>query len=106
MKIGKMNKLVTVYKAVETPDGGGGNDTAPQMVGRSWCDIKPASDYAVQSAAALKQVITHKITIRYRKDLNRDCWFDHKGRVFDILSIKNIEERNRFLEIKVKERAA
>lgn len=106
MNVGKLRHRVDIYKAVDTPDGGGGKTLTPKLLGRSWCKIEPANDYAIQTAARQKREITHKITMRFRKGLTAETWLQYQGRVFDIVSFKDIEERRVYLLITAKERAA
>ena len=48
---------------------------------------------------------THLITMRYLKPLDTSMRINFNGRFFDILSIINIEEKNRALQILAKEQS-
>ena len=105
MNAGRLRHHIQIYKPVETPDGGGGKSLSLKLVGASWAEIKPASAYAIQTAAASKQEISHKIRMRFRKDLTTDHSIKFDGRTFDIKAIINEEERNRFLTVTAQERS-
>lgn len=48
--------------------------------------------------------ITHTFYIRYRSDVTSDIWIDWLDRKFKIVSIENMDERNRFLKLYCSER--
>ena len=52
----------------------------------------------------LEAELTHKIRVRYKKDIVPKMRIKFKARYFDILSIVNVDERNIYLEIMASEK--
>jgi SPP1 family predicted phage head-tail adaptor len=61
--------------------------------------IEPLSAREVFAAEAASAEVTHRITIRYLAGLKTDMRIKHGTRYFDVVGIRNIEERNAWLEL-------
>lgn len=70
---------------------------------KAWASIEPLSSDEKFRMNQLESEITHRITIRYRKDITRSNRLRYKGREFQIESAVNWQERDRFLVLIVKE---
>jgi SPP1 family predicted phage head-tail adaptor len=91
-----------------TSDGMGGSVDEWSSAGNFWCKVTPLSANQRLYAKRLEENITHKIVTRYRSDLTvgieqRILW---RGRLFQIQSVIDIEERRQFLEIMAVEGSA
>jgi len=105
---GKMRHRLTLQNPNTTRDAGGGFvggwlDIASDPV--IWCDIRPSNGRVETQNLQTEGVVIHKIVTRYRDDINakmrlRDAV---SGRAFLIDTIIDPTERQRFLEILVKE---
>ncbi len=73
-------------------------------VARPWAAVEPLSGREYWAAAAVQAERTIKVILRYRPGVTPAHRLVFKGRVFDIESVVNIEESNRWLELKCKER--
>ena len=65
----------------------------------NWINVHGSEVWAVESVQAQKAAT---VTIRYRKDIDEQCRIIYNGIVYDIVSIDNIREQNRVLEMKVR----
>lgn len=70
---------------------------------KAWASIEPLSADERFRMNKLESEITHRITIRYRSDITRSNRLRYKDREFQIDSVVNWQERDRFLVIIVKE---
>lgn len=72
-------------------------------VARSWASINPISGKEIFAAETVSSEITHKIKIRYRSGITPDMRIVFNGRIFEIKSIINFQERNIDLQLMCKE---
>ncbi len=71
-----------------------------------WASIEPASGREIVEAGMTRADVSHKITIRYFDGLTPMMRFFKAGtpkRVFNIVRILNVTERNRKMEVECKE---
>ncbi|SHK48897.1 phage head closure protein [Paramaledivibacter caminithermalis] len=99
MKIGELRDRVTIQENILTPDGYGGFSEVWQDKYTVWANIKPLRGREYFEMKKVQSEITHKITIRFRNDINTSNRIKYKGQIFYIKSIIDIDNRHRFLEI-------
>lgn len=99
MRIGQLKDRVTIQNYVRTPDGYGGYTETWQDIATVWANIKPLRGREFFQAQQIQSEVTHKITIRYRNDIDETCRVKYNGQIFDIKSIIDIDNRHRFLEL-------
>lgn len=99
IQIGSFKHGIIVQTLTETADGFGGFT-------RSWADtitvaamIKPLNGFERAQGRQLEAAASHKITIRYRTGLSTKQRISYGGRYFDIASIINLDEANKYIEI-------
>ena len=100
---------IAIEAESRTDDGGGGSSNpwaAPVLVARVWAAIEPLRGTERLRAQQLDDTVTHKILLRYRADIRAEHRVTFRGRVFNIRSIVNLEERNRWLELLCEEGVA
>mgnify|MGYP002621184364 CR=1 FL=1 len=113
MPVGSMRHRIQLQKQTRTTDGGGGASLAWSKVADVYADIQPqqARESVFGRDNQMREVITHKILIRYRSDItarNRiSQTFKRDGvsttRTFNIKGVVNIDNRNKFLELTCEE---
>lgn len=104
MQLGKLNKKFQVLKLSQVPDGGGGYEDKLVPIKTVWGNLQPIMGREFWQAQQTQAQLSHKITIRYTKDIDRSHILSYNDRLFDIQYITNINEENRFLEVRVLER--
>lgn len=65
--------------------------------------IYPISGREFYAAETVNSEVTHKINIRYSKDLNPNMRIKFSGRFFSIISIISFQEKNIILQLLCKE---
>ena len=99
--IGKLRHVIALQEVTNTVDAGGGQGRTWATTAIVWAEVKPASGREQLHAMQLQDSVTHRITIRYCSDVKPTSkWrilFD--GRHFNIRSVLNVDERNKFLVI-------
>lgn len=101
---GNLNKKVKIMKLSQVQDGAGGYEDKLVEIKSVWANIQPVYGREFWQAQQVQAQISHKITIRYTKDIDRACIISLGKRLFDIQYITNVNEENRFLELRALER--
>lgn len=102
---GRLQHRVRVERLTLADDGGGGSTETWSLIARPWAYIKPLSGTEALHGMQLRDKITHKIYMRYRDLTPRDRLI-HRGRMFNIRSVIDLEERKMWLEISAEEGVA
>ena len=105
-RIGALRHRVTFQFLTRTSDGQGGYSSTwanlPSLP-TVWAEVKPANTNERFFAQALQYQRTHQVVIRYRADLTQEMRMLYDSRIFQIKSIKRVEERRWFLIIDLEE---
>lgn len=97
--IGKLRHRIVLKKPVILKDPIGQDLEVWQDIASVWAIIEPLSGKEYFNAQQINSEVTSKITIRYLKDLDSHAVIHWNNRVFKILSIINLEERNIYLQL-------
>lgn len=107
MPVGRMRQRVQLQSKVTSADGGGSQIIAWSTFATVYASIEPQSGQERLFGDQLQEPITHKITVRYRRDLtfkNRLVYsFTNQGvsntRYFNIRRVINVDNRDKYLEL-------
>jgi SPP1 family predicted phage head-tail adaptor len=102
MRIGEKNKRVTIQYPTLTPDGMGGHTTVWNSAGSVWASIWPVSATEIIASNASSMVSTHRIRMRYRKDIKANWRVKYHNTYFNVVSILDLNMAHRELEILAK----
>lgn len=106
VKGGDLRHRITVERSTETRDDYGGQTVAWTTRFSAWAKITPMSTSQILYARQLEHRVSHKIVIRFRDDIEIDDRISYDSRIFHVRGYKNVEERDRWLEIEAEEGAA
>lgn len=108
MKIGDLRKQLIVQAEQQTPDGAGGYALAWTTLASVWANISPLTGRELYTAGHQESRVTHKVTMRWRKDLaiTPDMRLLYNERVLNIRAVINEGERNQYAILLVEEGAA
>ena len=85
MQPGELNRRITFYKKIKAINEMNQTTHEFREYKSLWAKIQPMTNRAVLSAAdTLASEITHKITVRYRKDITKDMYIMYGLKRFDI----------------------
>lgn len=107
--IGKLRHRVVIQAENATPDGAGGFSdpwASPTVVATVWASVVPLSGSEQFRGMQLEDKITHKITMRYRAGVTAKNRIVFGTRPFNIRVVRNIDERDRWLELMCEEGVA
>ncbi|MEM8749412.1 MAG: phage head closure protein [Pseudomonadota bacterium] len=94
---GKLNRRVLLEEKIEIPDGCGGLDTSWTTVAEVWAMLQPLVPRSFEEADQLSEEQRQAITIRYRSDVASGWRITESGRHFEILTVHDPDERQRYL---------
>lgn len=104
MNAGDLRHRINIYtrEQIEETDGSG-VFTKLTEIAILWAMIKPVSGLTRIDSKQIGEEVTHIITIRYFPLISSEHWLKLDKRNFEIKTVKNIDERNQYLELTVKE---
>jgi SPP1 family predicted phage head-tail adaptor len=106
-RIGPLRNLVDVQEPVETTnDVGEPVETWAAITGGDdvWASIEPISGREFQVLQQIAAETTHKVILRYISGVTPKMRVLFGSRTLDILAVRNLEERGRYLELLCRER--
>ena len=105
MRIGDLNKRITLQYQTKTPDGMGGFTVVWVDAATVWAAIWPVSATETIQAAQATMTITHRVRIRFRAVLKASWRVSWAGRYFNVVSIIDPNMAHRWLDLMCKEDA-
>ncbi len=102
MKAGRLRHRITLERATESNDMGQITKSW-SSVGSYWAGIEPLNGRELVTAQSVKPDVTTRIVLRYVGSITSKDRFTFNSRVFHILNVRNIDERNAEYEILCKE---
>lgn len=103
MRIGDLNKRITLEYATKVPDGMGSFTLTWVAAATVFAAIWPVQGSELVQSMQTDMVINCRIRIRYRSVLRPDWRIKYGNRYFNIVSITNPSERNEWLDLYCRE---
>lgn len=101
---GKLKRRISLVELTQVSDGGGGYENSVTELLSVRAYIHPLTGREYFSNQQTDAEVTHKITIRYNKDVKQSQVVSYDGKLFDIQYIFDIDEEHQFLELHTLER--
>jgi SPP1 family predicted phage head-tail adaptor len=96
---GLLRHRVALQRKTRAADGAGGFAVTWQTYATVKAQIITKAGRELVIADRLSATQTNRATIRYRADVNETDRIVYRGRAYQIRSVVNIEERNKWLEL-------
>ncbi len=109
MRSGELRHRVRLQQRSEVQDAAGGQAISWVDVADLWCQITPAGGKEAAAGGAVRGETTHNAKMRYHPQIvpkNRLLGLGPAtmaGRIFNITSANNVEERNREMDLVLSE---
>ena len=103
-RAGALRHRVILESMTKVDDGGGGLDIIWEEVAPLWVAIKPKSGRERLGAGQYASRLTHEITLRYRTLALPEMRFRKGSRIFEIVAVINVDEKNQWLRALCQER--
>lgn len=104
MNASKLNKRITITRPITSTSASGQTSIDKWEPWQSvWANIRPLRGTEKFEANQIGNSVSHKITIRYRDDIDEGMRLCYDQKELDIKTIINVREENRWLEIEAVE---
>lgn len=101
---GEMRFQVGIEEPQATPDGAGGYSEGWIEIAKVFAKIEPLTARDEYGAAQTLEEVSHRITIRFREDVESGMRLRRGARLFDILTVHDPDETGRYLVLRTKEK--
>jgi SPP1 family predicted phage head-tail adaptor len=106
---GSLRQRIEIQAEAATGDGGGGQTdpwASSVVVATVWANVEPLRGDERLRAMQLEDVVTHKITIRYRPGITARMRVKFGARLLNIRAVIDPQEQQRVLELMCEEGVA
>jgi SPP1 family predicted phage head-tail adaptor len=103
INLSDMRHRLELEQPQRTSLSGGGVSVTWVKLADIWASITPLKMREHFTRHQVNSEITHSITIRYRADVRPEMRLVKGTRVFEIISVLNEQERNRWLQLECSE---
>lgn len=100
---GQLASRVSLERSIRVPDGVGGASIDWEEFATVWAAIEAVVAGESFSADRLSTRVTHKVTIRFRADIDGGMRIAHRGRTLRIAHWRDPDETRRFLVLEAVE---
>lgn len=96
---GDLSKRIYVEVRTIMPPVDGGVDYSEEFTERKplWAMVETVNGAQIFDGTNIVGQISHRFTVRWRKDLTIQSWVEYQGQKYKIINIENQNQRNRFL---------
>lgn len=94
MRAGELRYFITIQQRSVTRDDFGAESATWSTFSSVWAKVSPLSGREMEHAQAIHSDTTHQVTIRYLAGVTPEMRIQHDSRTLEILSVRNIDERN------------
>tara|TARA_R100000655_G_scaffold77938_1_gene117272 strand:- start:10959 stop:11279 length:321 start_codon:yes stop_codon:yes gene_type:complete len=104
--IGQLRESITIQTLASTKDTGGGISANFADSETIHARIKPTNGKEVFQQGVVQDRVTHEIFIRYNSSVTAKTRIKYGSRFFNIRSVINIDERDRYMKLLAEEGVA
>ncbi|MEM9026845.1 MAG: phage head closure protein [Pseudomonadota bacterium] len=102
--IGDLRHRIVIEQSVRTTIAGGAATESWHTIAKVFAKVVPQSGRDVVEGDRVVGRTTHQVTLRYRSDVTRHQRIGFEGRYLDIVSVRDVDSRNRWLVCECMER--
>ena len=100
LEAGKLNRRIDLMALSDTVDSMGQKTNELKKIATVWAEFYPIRSAEKTELNKTQGVTTYQCYIRYRNDLDTTCYINYKGEQYDIISLIDVNNDNRLLDIK------
>lgn len=97
--IGKLNKRLSFKKLIDVKDGMGQSKKKLGEICEVWGSLYPVRGMEFYEIQKIQSKITHKCYVRYRADIDSNCFIEYQGKQYSIESVIDVDLAHKMLEI-------
>jgi SPP1 family predicted phage head-tail adaptor len=106
MNPGELKHRAVIQAVMRVPTASGQPTKTWRTLTTVWAKVEPISGREYMLAQQAQSEVTAKITVRYNAIFTSDLRVVVNGKTYEIESVINLDEANRYLELMCKEAAA
>jgi SPP1 family predicted phage head-tail adaptor len=99
---GELRMKIALYSRSVSVETGGFQKPSLTKIGDVWARWTNVHGSEALQAAAVQALDAATVLIRYRDDIDRTCMVEKGGQFYEIISLDNIQERDEYIELKVR----
>lgn len=100
MEIGELRHRAQIQTYTETQqEGTAKTNKVWETIKTVWVNMNPVKGLVTFDTMQIDQTVTVKVTMRYQPYITTDHWLFMNSRRFKIKSVRNLGERNQYLEL-------
>ena len=103
MRAGLLRQRLAVQSVTRSQNNYGEPTDSWSTLTTIWGSVEPLQGRELFTARQVNPELTHKITVRYSTAITPDKRIAFGSRAFDINQVRNIDERNKTMELICKE---
>lgn len=103
---GKLRTELRVESAVTMEDGAGGHSQTWEEWAVLFGQVEPMTANSYFGAGQDHESVTHRVIVRFREGLQSGMRFVTNGRCLSIVTVRDLDERGRYLLCQVREEGA
>jgi SPP1 family predicted phage head-tail adaptor len=100
---GEMRTLITLMSRAITKESGAFQSRSTTTIAEVWSKWTNVHGSEAWTAASLAASMPATVLIRWRDDVDASCLVTKGSDLYEIVSLDNIQERNEYIELKVKQ---
>lgn len=104
--IGALRNRIAIQETTLVPDGAGGFEPGWRTLADTWATFRPIGSNEAYENGLVTSRTTHKVTVRYRKDIHPSMRLTLEGRAFEVLAAVDETDRRDRLTLYVEETRA
>ena len=98
-QIGSRRHRVEVQRPVEVRDAQGGTTINWETLFAAWASIEPLRGKEFWIAQQTENQVTHRVTMRWSRDVTTKMRLLFHGRIFNIGTLMNVDEQGEQMEL-------
>lgn len=105
MRAGKLRHRITIEQPTAgSADVYGERDDSWSEFAERWASVEPLTGREFFAAQQVQSAVTHKVILRHLEGVTEQMRIKHDSRYLYVISVRNIAERDRMLELLCAER--
>lgn len=98
-----LNKRISILEMSTPQNSYGEFENVWNEISTMWANVRTLTGRALYQANQVHAEVSVKIIVRYRQDIRENMRIRYGNRILEIITVVNMNEGNRYLELSCKE---
>lgn len=95
-QLGQLRNRVQIFTMKDTPEGESDTRTDFEPVGSDFAKLEPVGEMIMQGSVQAGETVTHRMTVRYRRDLTAHHVVEFEGQRYRVRRVTDLSGMRRF----------